>query len=179
MNWLIYSWHFFSKPSYYHYTQTMRARMLKFWENYCPHHASHVRCHVSGVICQVSSVIFFGLSGWASRWRVCYQQGLPTFNKFMLLKHLLQFKPPLPPVLKVHNRFEKQFFTKTFSIWCGPPYVHELGFESNILQGTSLSYWSSLFSFLPDPSHLNVWYSIGVLLYNFSIWPSEMVIQYL
>ena len=49
------------------------------------------KCHVSGVMCQVSSdmcqvsgvtyhvsnVIFFLQSLEASRWRVCYQQGLP------------------------------------------------------------------------------------------------------
>ena len=32
-----------------------------------------VMCHVSGVRCH----FFFGQSGGASRWRVCYQQGLP------------------------------------------------------------------------------------------------------
>ena len=46
-------------------------------------HMSHVMCQVSGVRCQVSHVIFFILlffflqSGEASRWRVCYQRGLP------------------------------------------------------------------------------------------------------
>ena len=42
---------------------------------------SSVRCQVSRVMCQVSHVIFFffffGQSGGASRWRVCYQGGLP------------------------------------------------------------------------------------------------------
>ena len=44
-------------------------------------HVSYVRCHVSGVTCQVSCVTFFYFfvwqSGEASRWRVCYQRGLP------------------------------------------------------------------------------------------------------
>ena len=39
------------------------------------HHVSCVRCHMSGIMCQVSHVTFFllGTSGGASRWRVCYQ----------------------------------------------------------------------------------------------------------
>ena len=54
-------------------------------------HLSHVTCHVSPVTCHLSRVtchmpkknyIFLSLtrigqSGGASRWRVCYQQGLP------------------------------------------------------------------------------------------------------
>ena len=45
-------------------------------------HVSHVRCHMSGVTCKVSCVTCniknkIGQSDWASRWRVCYQQGLP------------------------------------------------------------------------------------------------------
>ena len=49
------------------------------------HHVSHVKCQVSGVgvRCHVSDVrchfflSFFGQSGGTSRWRVCYQRGLP------------------------------------------------------------------------------------------------------
>ena len=60
---------------------------------FTPHHMSYVRsqvsggrcyvscvrCHVSGVTCHLSffSSSSFGQSGWASRWRVCYQRGLP------------------------------------------------------------------------------------------------------
>ena len=45
-------------------------------------HLSRVTCHMSRVACQVSQVIiilifFFGQSGEAYRWRVCYQRGLP------------------------------------------------------------------------------------------------------
>ena len=52
-------------------------------------HVSHVTCHVSRVTCHLSHVIFLfyiyifflrkkiGQSGGASRWRVCYQRGLP------------------------------------------------------------------------------------------------------
>ena len=46
---------------------------------------SGVMCHMSGVTCQVSGVmckIFFLQSGWASRWRVCYQRGLPRIVFF-------------------------------------------------------------------------------------------------
>ena len=46
---------------------------------------SRVTCHVSNVTCHMSRVtcpiffffFFFGKSGGASRWRVCYQRGLP------------------------------------------------------------------------------------------------------
>ena len=51
-------------------------------------HSSHVMCHMSRVTCHVLRVTcnmyFFFVSwkkirqsGWASRWRVCFQQGLP------------------------------------------------------------------------------------------------------
>ena len=47
IRWLIH-------PSKHHYTQTVRARELMFWENI--HRVSHVRCHVSCVTGQVSGV---------------------------------------------------------------------------------------------------------------------------
>ena len=43
-------------------------------------HVSHVACHVSYVMYHVSPVTCqkkIGLSGGASRWRLCYQRGLP------------------------------------------------------------------------------------------------------
>ena len=50
---------------------------------FTPHHVSDVTCqmsrvtrHMSCVTCHVLRVTFFLQSGWASRWRVCYQQGL-------------------------------------------------------------------------------------------------------
>ena len=93
----------------------VRARKLKFLENVHPPpcvtcqvshvtwqvshvtcQVSHVRCHMSGVTCQVSRVrchmsyiyIFFLQSDWASRWRVCYQRGLPrlVFNRPWILR---------------------------------------------------------------------------------------------
>ena len=52
-----------------------------------PGHVSYVMCHVSRVTCQASPVTFFCLfflllvfylpSGGATRWRTCYQRGLP------------------------------------------------------------------------------------------------------
>ena len=67
------NWAFPSKPSKHHYTQTVRARKRKFWENIHPPlcvtcqvsgvtcQVSHVRFHMSGVTCQVSHVrwLFF------------------------------------------------------------------------------------------------------------------------
>ena len=46
-------------------------------------HVSHVRCQVSGGRCHLSGGVYFLVlflilqSGGASRWRVCYQCGLP------------------------------------------------------------------------------------------------------
>ena len=58
--------------------------------SYVTCHMSHVTCHMSRVTCHLSPVgifflifrnfffvIFFGISGGASWWRVCYQRGLP------------------------------------------------------------------------------------------------------
>ena len=64
---------FSSKYSQHHKSQTVRDRDLKFWHNV--HYQSWDMCHVAHVTCHVSHVIFF--IGGASRWRVCYQQGLP------------------------------------------------------------------------------------------------------
>ena len=56
-----------------------------------PHIMSHVTCHVSRFMCHMSHVFFlfcfFGQTGEAYWWTVCYQQGLPrlvyiyTFKK--------------------------------------------------------------------------------------------------
>ena len=51
-------WVFSAKPSKHHYTQIVRARELKFWENV---HPPSVTCQVSGVRCQVSCVMCFFL----------------------------------------------------------------------------------------------------------------------
>ena len=63
-------------------------------------HMSRVMCHMSRVTCHMSHVTCpkekkkrekkFGQSGGASRWRVCYQRGLPrlvflTFGKFQVV----------------------------------------------------------------------------------------------
>ena len=49
---------------------------------------SRFMCHMSGVTCQVSHVrchhFFFKQSGGTSRWRVCYQWGLPSLVKLLL-----------------------------------------------------------------------------------------------
>ena len=91
------------------HSQTIRARELKFWENVHP--PPCVTCHMSRVRSQVSWVswFFFFLSGGASRWRVCYQRGLPrlVFMKvdsmtLLLFNHchhhhsLSSYTPPSP-----------------------------------------------------------------------------------
>ena len=47
-------WAFSSQSSWYHKSQTTKARELKFWE--IVHPPQHVTCHVSCVTCQVSHV---------------------------------------------------------------------------------------------------------------------------
>ena len=90
---------FSSEPSKHHYTQTVRPRELTVWENVHPPphitcHVSHVKCHVSGIMChcQVSGVtcqvsqfviFFFGQSGWAILWRICYQRGLTCLVSYI------------------------------------------------------------------------------------------------
>ena len=65
----------------------IQAMELKFWE--IVRQPSHVTCHISRVTYHMSCVtfhlshvsyffkVFFGQSGLASRWRVCYQWDLP------------------------------------------------------------------------------------------------------
>ena len=87
-------WSFCSEPSRYCLSQTVGAGQLTFWENVHPPpnvtcRVSHVRCQVSGVICHVSCVrcqvsgVRCHFVGGASRWRFCYQRGLPhlVFHK--------------------------------------------------------------------------------------------------
>ena len=51
---------FSSRSSWYHKSQTVRARELKFWENVHPPNMSRVTCHVSRrVTYHVSHVILF------------------------------------------------------------------------------------------------------------------------
>ena len=76
-DWLRWS-SFSSKPSKYHKSQTVRARDLQFLNNI--HHPLCVTCYMSCVKCHVSYIIyifFFPQNVWTSRWRVCYQRGLP------------------------------------------------------------------------------------------------------
>ena len=40
-------------------------------------HMSRVTCHMSHFFISIFSLLFFGQSGEAYRWRVCYQRGLP------------------------------------------------------------------------------------------------------
>ena len=112
-----------------------------------PHHVSHVTCHmsrvmchVSGVRCQVSGVmchffllLFFRQSVEASRWRVCYQRGLPRLVYYAKRrqKKLIQQKAQNflgrntflnPPDLKI--RREKYYYflgypCGTLLTWCG------------------------------------------------------------
>ena len=60
---------------------------------FTPNHRSHVRCHVCGVMFCFFWVFFwvFLQSGGDSRWRVCYQRGLPRLVlRSKLFSHYLQ-----------------------------------------------------------------------------------------
>ena len=62
----------------------LRGGYMMHLETTC--HVSHVTCHMTHVTCHMSFFFFFylkknGQSGGASRWRVCYQQGLPHLVK--------------------------------------------------------------------------------------------------
>ena len=95
------------------YSQTIKARELKLRENVRPTpcvmcHVSPVTCHLSRVTCHLSRVtchllhifyifIFFILqknlqSVGASRWRVCYQRGLPRLVFFFIENPHLSLK---------------------------------------------------------------------------------------
>ena len=83
-------------------SQTGRARELKLWDSVHP--TLCVTCHRSPVTCKKKSFSFFlllfipfflslnknGPSGGASRWRVCYQWGLPCLvYMYFVIKCLL------------------------------------------------------------------------------------------
>ena len=54
---------------------------------------SRVTCHVSHVTCHMSHILFFffGQSGEAYRWRVCFQRGLPRLVEQLLAKPMKWF----------------------------------------------------------------------------------------
>ena len=70
-------------------------------------HVSRVTCHVSGVTCHMYFLFFFffGQSGEAYRWRVCYQRGLPR----LVLD---------ASVISCNAKLQQSVSRKTFSINC-------------------------------------------------------------
>ena len=56
---------------------TCQVSPVRCYMSYVTCQVSPVACHVSGVTCLFFCSLFFGQSGEASRWRVCYQRGLP------------------------------------------------------------------------------------------------------
>ena len=86
------------KISSKHYVcQTRKTRELKFWENVHPQ--PRVTCHVSCVKSHFFFLFFFRECCGASRWRVCYQPGLPRlvssefrWRRLPLLKGIFSFK---------------------------------------------------------------------------------------
>ena len=53
--------------------------------SHVPCHISHVTCHMSHVTCDIFSFLFFLQIGETSRWRVCYQRGLPSLVLCLLM----------------------------------------------------------------------------------------------
>ena len=73
-------------------------------------------CHVSCVTCHISHVIFLLQIGAASRWRVCYQQGLPRLVFLVLdtcpcelLEYLLPLSGRSAPI-KYHQQHQCNIF---------------------------------------------------------------------
>ena len=80
-------------------------------------HMSHVTCHMSPVTCQKNIFLHFlqffylkkvGKIGEASRWRVCYQRGLPRLvshiihDIFESFPDLLKLKDIAPFIMMRH-----------------------------------------------------------------------------
>ena len=77
-----------SHMSLFNHSKTLRAKDLKFWENY--HQILCVLCPVSLVRCHMSLVTFFLIQSCdVSLLRVCYQRGVSglVFRLFLLKTH--------------------------------------------------------------------------------------------
>ena len=60
---------------------------VKFHMSHVMCHMSHVMCHMSHVMCHMSHIylsIFFGQSGEAYRWRVCYRRVTVRTSPFIM-----------------------------------------------------------------------------------------------
>ena len=118
-------------------------------------HVSHVRCHVSGVRCHVSCVtciiiIFFGKSGGASRWRVCYQRGPPRLVLYVLYyfkKKWLNEKATISVLLNVYSDITLRLYSKSLHF----SFVIYVFFWPIVLYLTS--------RFLHTLAYLQVWYA--------------------
>ena len=77
-------------------TVNLKPEELVSWNferTFIPHYGSCVTCHVSPVTCPFFCLKKIGLSGGASRWRVCYQRGLPrlVFVRVLLFTNVEKF----------------------------------------------------------------------------------------
>ena len=109
-------------------------------------HISRVPCHMSRVRCPVSGVqvTFFGGSGGTSRWRVCYQQGLPrlVFNRLSVGRSVLQ--SPLVNNSLIHS-FIEFFFCSAASRHC----------VSWIVRAKELTFWENTYPTPCGTCHLS------------------------
>ena len=129
-------------------SQTGRAGELKLWANVHPppcvtYHMSHVRCQVSGVICQMSYVIFFLQSCAASQLRVCYQRGLlclvyiltyklSEWQKNITNSYIDMFKPIKIRVLSLNSNTKFQFIIKYHALYIYI-YIYFLNISNNFV----------------------------------------------
>ena len=81
-------------------------------------HVSHVTCHMSHIMCHMSYfffIFFFGQSGEAYQWRVCYQRGLPR-----LVFHTCGLYFPggiVPFLVSLNCQFEMLPLYKSYIDW--------------------------------------------------------------
>ena len=114
--------------SKYFLSQTVRARELTLLENIYPPpsvtcHVWRVTCHMSCVTCHIIYIYMYfvwewGQSGEASRWRVCYQRGLPrlAYNRVraiwrgILNKDNYEILRYMSKIFPFYGKSKKSFF---------------------------------------------------------------------
>ena len=100
--WLIHSFiHWLSHPFPPNLQDIINPKPLELgsWNFACMftlYHVLYVTCQVSGVRCHMSGLFsflffFFGQSGGACLWRVCYQRGLPRLIFLLIVSSFIIF----------------------------------------------------------------------------------------
>ena len=75
--------------SKHHYSQTVRARYLKFWDNF--HHPQCVRYHMSRVTCQISCLMYrVKQSNWVTRRQYKLYVTIATGKRTKFMKYFTE-----------------------------------------------------------------------------------------